>query len=99
MDLVLKPFIYELGYELIKGYAFRCDECKVGKKNSCHKKCLGEDLELLLNKVYQNSLSNSFEIFKPIGEKWESLHPLCRWGGRFRSKDSNHFSIIHGGMK
>ena len=30
-----------------------------------------------------------------LGKYWESLDPLCRWGGRFR--DSNHFSLSHGG--
>jgi hypothetical protein len=26
-----------------------------------------------------------------LGEFWEGLHPLCRWGGRFN--DGNHYSI------
>ncbi len=30
-----------------------------------------------------------------IGEYWERLNPLCRWGGRFR--DANHFSLTHEG--
>ena len=30
-----------------------------------------------------------------LGEFWESLDPLCRWGGRFG--DANHFSLSHGG--
>lgn len=30
-----------------------------------------------------------------LGEFWESLNPLCRWGGRFF--DANHFSLSHGG--
>jgi hypothetical protein len=29
--------------------------------------------------------------WKEAGEFWESLHPLCRWGGRFQ--DDNHLSI------
>jgi hypothetical protein len=32
-----------------------------------------------------------------FGEFWESLHELCRWGGRF--SDGNHYSIEHGGVK
>lgn len=31
------------------------------------------------------------------GEHWESLHPLCRWGGRFG--DANHISLEHEGKK
>ena len=30
-----------------------------------------------------------------LGEFWESLNPLCRWGGRFQ--DAGHFSLSHGG--
>lgn len=30
-----------------------------------------------------------------IGELWESLHPLCRWGGRWG--DANHLGIEHEG--
>ena len=30
-----------------------------------------------------------------LGEFWESLNSLCRWGGRFH--DANHFSLSHGG--
>ena len=30
-----------------------------------------------------------------LGEFWESLDRLCRWGGRFH--DANHFSLSHGG--
>jgi hypothetical protein len=26
-----------------------------------------------------------------IGEEWERMHQLCRWGGRFG--DANHFSL------
>ena len=32
-----------------------------------------------------------------LGELWESLDPLCRWGGRFGSRDSNHISITYEG--
>jgi hypothetical protein len=32
-----------------------------------------------------------------IGAQWRSQHPLCRWGGDFRSRDYNHFSLYHQG--
>ena len=32
-----------------------------------------------------------------MGEYWESLDPLCTWGGRF--DDANHLSITHHGRK
>jgi hypothetical protein len=34
-----------------------------------------------------------------LGEFWESLHPLCCWGGHFRNRDPYHFSVTHGGVK
>jgi len=32
-----------------------------------------------------------------LGAYWESLHELCRWGGRFG--DANHISLEHEGRK
>lgn len=34
-------------------------------------------------------------VWTEIGLKWEGMHPLCRWGGRFN--DANHFSLEHEG--
>ena len=34
---------------------------------------------------------------KKYGEYWESLDPLCTWGGRFN--DGNHYSVTMGGRK
>lgn len=39
------------------------------------------------------------EDYKPLGDFWKSLHPLCRWGGDFTKRDGNHFSLEHGGLK
>ncbi len=30
--------------------------------------------------------------YRPLGEKWKSLHPNCRWGGDFPG-DGNHLSF------
>lgn len=43
--------------------------------------------------VYQRST----KAYKAIGEKWESMHPLARWGGRWG--DGNHFSFEWRGVK
>lgn len=37
--------------------------------------------------------------YQALGEYWEQLHPLCRWGGRFRRADGNHFSVTHDGIQ
>ena len=52
--------------------------------NSLHLKHLAADFVLDKNGVY---LTNN-EHHKFIGQKWESLSPYNRWGGRFG--DGNH---------
>lgn len=40
------------------------------------------------------------EEYAELGEWWKSLHPLCRWGGDFKTrKDGNHFSLEYGGIQ
>jgi len=31
-----------------------------------------------------------------LGEFWETIDPLCRWGGHFITPDANHFSVVWG---
>lgn len=67
-----------------------------GIANSLHLLRLAIDLNLFIDGIYQMTT----EAYKPIGEKWESMHPLCRWGGRFvKRPDGNHFSIEHAGIR
>ena len=37
------------------------------------------------------------EDYRFAGEKWKSMHPLCRWGGDFKRADGNHFSVTFEG--
>lgn len=60
---------------------------------SVHQDRLAMDVNLFRDGVY---LSDT-ESHKPLGEYWESLHPLARWGGKF--KDGNHYSVEHEGRK
>jgi hypothetical protein len=68
-----------------------------GKSNgilmSNHRIGLAEDYNLFKDGVYLTKT----EDWTEIGEWWEKLHPLCRWGGRF--SDGNHFSLEHEGRK
>jgi len=32
-----------------------------------------------------------------VGQEWERMDSLCRWGGRFSPPDANHFSLLHDG--
>jgi hypothetical protein len=95
-ELILKA--YALGYEVTYGETYRSPEeakrlAKVGKgiENSLHTLRLAIDLNLFKDGVW---LTKS-EDFGPLGEWWEGMHDLCRWGGRFN--DGNHFSLTHGG--
>ena len=64
-----------------------------GHSRSGHKMRLAIDLNLFRDGAYLTQTDDH----KELGEWWESLHPLCRWGGRF--KDGNHYSIEHNGVK
>jgi len=78
---------------------------KVGEKGvygarfSCHKVRLADDLILDI----WNDAKGKWEYatktkqYREIGEKWESLHKLAVWGGRFN--DGNHFSFEHDGRR
>lgn len=35
--------------------------------------------------------------YEPLGWKWKMMHPLARWGGDFKNRDSVHFSFEHKG--
>lgn len=95
----LKAWAYTQGYEFTKGDAYRDPKVhgKYGEKvgysaaYSMHKLRLAEDMNLFIDGVWQTST----EAHRPIGEKWESMHELCRWGGRFQ--DGNHYSFTHDG--
>lgn len=67
-----------------------------GIANSLHLLRLAIDLNLFIDGVYQTDSA----AYLPLGVKWKSMHPLCRWGGDFvKRKDGNHFSIEHNGVR
>ena len=88
-------FAYEHGYELSLGDAYRDPRVHgamgvklgYGHEKSNHKNRLAIDLNLFKDGKFLQTT----EDHKPLGEFWESLGPLCRWGGRFN--DGNHYSI------
>lgn len=93
-------FAYENGYELTFGDAFRDHRLhgKIGVKlgyghpKSNHKNRLAVDFNLFKDGKYLTASDDH----KELGEYWESLHPDCRWGGRFN--DGNHYSMEYQGM-
>ena len=93
---------YALGYELTFAEAYRTPEqarlnatSGKGIANSLHTERLAIDLNLFRDGKYLTAT----EDHRPLGEWWERQHPLCRWGGRFKKPDGNHYSIEHGGRK
>ncbi len=77
------------GYKLTGGDLYRDPRAPYGIARSLHKKRLAVDLNLFEWRgdgwVYLTSTASH----APLGEFWESLDPLNRWGGRFR--DGNHY--------
>lgn len=96
-------YVYSKGYELTTGDAYRDKRVHgdFGEKKSysaaksVHKLRLAMDLNLFLNDKYITD--GTCPEFIDLGKYWESLHPLARWGGRF--KDGNHFSFEYWGCK
>lgn len=92
---------YSNGYELTLGDGYRDPRVfgLVGKKRgygrarSNHKRRLAIDLNLFKDGEYLTDTADH----RFLGEFWETLHPLCSWGGRF--DDGNHYSLENNGMR
>lgn len=95
----LTLWIYDQGYAVRDGDAYRDPrvhgemgikkEGSYSAANSYHKQKLARDLNLFKDGKYLTSTAD--HAF--IGEKWKSMHPLCTWGGDFKSPDGNHYSF------
>lgn len=102
---IAKLIIYadSLGYGLTVGDAFRDkrvhgdfgEKKSYSASKSVHKLRLASDFNLFVDGEYISD--GEHEAWLKLGEYWESLHDLSRWGGRF--KDANHFSFEHLGCK
>lgn len=62
---------------------------RIGSPKSLHIDSLAIDLYLRSKET--GGMLWAAEHDQPLGEYWESLHELARWGGRFN--DAGHFSI------
>lgn len=98
----LLVWAYAHGYEFSFGEAERKPaqaaanaSAGTGISNSLHLRRLAVDLNLFVHGVYQTDS----RAHLPIGQHWESMHPLCRWGGRFSRPDGNHYSLEHEGVR
>jgi hypothetical protein len=87
MLALLILYALERGYQLTGGDLY----AKTGHiQGSFHYKRLAIDLNLFKNGVYLRKT----EAHRFLGEFWESIGGT--WGGRFRNKDGNHYSLGEG---
>lgn len=91
-------FACSKGYKLTFGEAWRPRETAElyaregrGIASSLHCSRLAVDFNLFKNGRYLTST----EDHRPLGDYWKTLHPLNRWGGDFRRRDGNHYSMTH----
>jgi hypothetical protein len=94
----LIEYIYQHGYAVTFGEAYRTPEqaaiyAKEGKGivDSLHCKRLAIDLNLFKGEEYISD--GKVPEYALIGEFWEKLDPLNRWGGRFTRGDYNHYEM------
>jgi hypothetical protein len=93
---LLLQYIRLKDFQVTLGEAFRTEaQAKIyaqegkGIIDSLHRKRLAIDLNLLKDGLYFSQSS----YYEPFGVYWETLHPLNRWGGRFKRVDANHFEM------
>ena len=94
-------FAYVNGYRIRVGEVWRSHAAAAayalsgqGISNSLHRLKLAADLNLFKNGKF---LTNS-DDHRPLGDYWKSLHEDNRWGGDFKKRDGNHYSMTHGGI-
>src|ERR1700749_4246269 len=89
-------FAYAEGYELTWGQTLRTQadadanaNSGAGIKNSLHLIKLAVDFALFKD----GDILETVEDYRPLGDYWKALDPLCCWGGYFSKPDADHFSI------
>ena len=99
-NLLIK--IYASGYKARLGDLFRDprshgefgEKGVYGRSNSQHKNKCAIDINLISP---EGEYLSATDDHKDFGEYWETLHPHCRWGGRYN--DGNHYEFIPQGWR
>ena len=87
MIALLIDYAATKGYDVRISFAYRCQSCPIGSRDSFHKKYLAIDLDLFRNGNYLKDINE----YHPLGVFWESIGGS--WGGRFRNPEKCHFSL------
>lgn len=87
----------QLGYKVTLGMVERTPEeaRRLGMERSLHVMRLAIDINLFEDGQY----IVDGEGHTHLGEFWKSLHPDFRWGGDFKKKDYNHYSMTPDGIR
>lgn len=98
------------GYELTQGEGYIENPRKarngrlvtdgVHMRDSLHYLRLALDLNLFVRTPagdWEFVTDSGHPAWVDLGTFWESLDPLCRWGGRFNPPDGNHVSVTYKG--
>src|SRR5271170_8441904 len=96
-----------LGYKLTFGEAYRPPEmAKIdaeegkGIVKSLHTERLAVDFNAFINDEYlDGSKSEHLPHLTKLGETWESIDKNNAWGGRFTTRDYNHYSYCYDGIR
>jgi len=83
----LIAYAYSIGYTLTYGDAWSKSVYGAHSRNSKHYDRLAVDFNLFKDGEYLTKT----EDHEPLGIYWE--HIGGSWGGRFRHKDGNHYSL------
>jgi hypothetical protein len=97
-------WIQQQGWAVTLGEGYD-DDHKGHMVGSLHYERLALDMNLFTQGAWEGDIylggayvaDGGHPAWAAIGTKWKSMHPLCRWGGDFKGKDSNHISIAHDG--
>lgn len=86
---VLIQVACEMGFDITLGESYTPNPEATGhNRNGVHGLKLAQDLNLFKDGEYLTET----EEHKPLGEVWEAMGGT--WGGRFRSPDGNHYSMM-----
>jgi len=100
----LIEFAVSKGYALTWGETFRTAlqaaanaASGAGIAHSLHTQRLAVDFQAF-DAAGRYLADDSTGVYSALGTYWETLDPLARWGGRFKTVDLDHFSITFQGI-